>query len=268
MLTAAEQLNVNEINWLSEQNVGEIVHINRFENALTNAVFLVTNNENARFIFKRLNRAARSDDDRESEFLVQQLASQQGLTPKVLAHSKDYKLQQYINGDLIPTNSANLSELLATQFHRIHQLPALHAPKQRLVFELQRLKKQLPVSTDEVRFNKMNELAKKLDTSSACDILCHGDLSLNNILQGSDGVLYILDWEYAVIACIAYDLAFCNCINGFSETECEALIANYHAQFINPPKQSLQSLQKECQLYFELFNYINELWSLCFVDKA
>lgn len=257
-----------ELNWLGAQNIGVINKVTKFENALTNDVFLITTQENSQFVFKRLNREARSDEDRQSEYLVQQLAFQHGLTPQVLAHNEDYKLQHYIEGQLIPEKSDNLSALLATQFKRIHQLPALYAPEQRLVFELERLKQQLPVSIDETRFEQMLQLANTLDNSSSLDTLCHGDLSLNNILRGDDQQLYILDWEYAVIACVAYDLAFCNCINAFTEAQSRDVIAHYHQQLSEPKPQTLDSLQKECQLYFKLFNYINELWALCFIDNS
>lgn len=257
-----------ELSWLIKQNVGELSTVLQFENALTNDVFLLTNKQNKRFIFKRLNRNARSDEDRKSEFLVQQLAFQQGLTTQVLAHDQDYKLQHYIEGQLILKTGDNLNQLLATQLQRIHHLPALHAPTQRLVFELKQLKSQLPVNIDETRFQQMLQLANRLDDSSPRDTLCHGDLSLNNILQADNKQLYILDWEYAVIAGISYDLAFCNCINGFTVTEGNALIETYYGQLSEPKQISLQSLQKECYLYLKLFNYINELWGICFVDNG
>jgi len=257
-----------ELNWLKKQDVGQIHSVSQFKNALTNDVFLVTNNENRSFVFKRLNQDARSEKDRKAELLVQQLAFQGGLTAQVVAHSQHYKLQQYIAGGLIPTEGTGLATLLATQLHRIHQLPAQHAPKQRLAFELQRLKAHRPMQIDEQRFQQMNELASQLDKRSACDTLCHGDLSLNNILLGDDKKYYILDWEYAVIACVAYDLGFCNCINNFDEIERQHLVKNYYNKLAETPTYTLDSLQKECQLYFELFMYINELWAICFVENS
>ena len=260
-------LSTQETAWLNDNNVNEISHVEQFKHALTNDVFLLTTNKNTKYIFKRLNRDARSDEDREEELLVQQLASENGLTTKVLASSKCYRLQQYVEGDLIPNDIAGLSDFLAVQFHRIHQLPAKHAPKQRLYFELQRLKKQLPVNIDEHYFKEMSLLAKQLDESCACDTLCHGDLSLNNVLQSDGGAIYIIDWEYAVIATPAYDLAFCNCINNFSSSVSSSLIASYHSKFNHPTGASLETLQKKCDLYLTIFNYINELWCVCFVEK-
>jgi thiamine kinase-like enzyme len=257
-----------ELVWLNNQCVGDVIAVEQFTHALTNDVFLMTNDVHKQFVFKRLNRDARSDEDRQAEFLVQKLASEHALTPSVLAHNASYKLQQYICAELLSANSANLFEILARQLQRIHKLPALHAPKQRLVFELKRLKKQLNVPIDEKCFQAMLALADQLDQSSENNTLCHGDLSLNNVLQGKGERYYILDWEYAVIACPAYDLAFCNCINGFSESQCATLINHYHSTLTPPQTESLQSLQKKCDLYLKIFIYINELWSICFVEKA
>jgi len=256
-----------ELNWLVEAGIGDIVEVEQFNNALTNDVFLVTDTMKQKFVFKRLNREARSDEDRHDELLVQQLAFQHALTPEVLAYSQDYKLQHYIEGQLVSPLQDNLCYLLSAQLQRIHQLPAQHAPKQRLFFELQRLKAQLPVKIDELRFQQMLALAQRLDNHCRYDLLCHGDLSVNNVLQGDNGQIYILDWEYAVIACAAYDLAFCYCINDFTESQRKLLIENYYQQS-ECKRQTLDSLQKECDLYFNIFNYINELWSICFVDNG
>jgi thiamine kinase-like enzyme len=263
-------LSKSEILWLSKKSIGDIITVEQFTNALTNDVFLITNSEQIQFVFKRLNLDARSDDDRQAEYLVQQLACRHNLTAKVIAHNHRYKLQQYIIGELLDCNADNLIEILAEQLVHIHQIPALHAPKQRLAYELRRLKKQLTVIIDEKYFQKMLELAEQLDENCENDTLCHGDLSVNNVLLGKDRRWYVLDWEYAVIACAAYDLAFCNCINGFSESKSKILINAYYSRLSLlkiTPLNSLQSLQKKCVLYSKLFIYINKLWSLCFVEK-
>ena len=62
-------LSAEELSWLNEQGIGEVSRVTQFENALTNDVFLITG-QNKKFVFKRLNQNARSDEDRQSEFLV------------------------------------------------------------------------------------------------------------------------------------------------------------------------------------------------------
>lgn len=261
-------LSKQEVEWLKAQNIAEIIAVEQLTQAITNDVYLISNGVKTQFIFKRLNRVARSDDDRQAEYLVQVLAHKYALTPQVLAHSENYKLQQYVQGKSISAQCHNLVEILVTQLHRIHQLPVLHAPKQRLVMELNHFKKQLTCTVDEIRFKSMLYLALQLDSNSRNDTLCHGDLSVHNVLLGKNQRYYILDWEYAVIACPAYDLAFCICNNTLSEAQSGKLISDYYSYLAQPPSNCLQSLQKECQLYLILFKYINELWSLCFVDKG
>lgn len=263
-----------ELNWLAEHNITQAENISQFSNALTNDVFVIDSAQQ-RVIFKRLNQKARSREDRHAEFAVQQLAAQSGLTSAVIAHSDAYKLQCYIAGEILDENCANLLPLLAQQLLRVHQLPALHAPKQRLVFELKQLKQQLTQkfkqhikpSIDDTRFAQMLTLAKQLDERSDCATLCHGDLSINNVLRGDDAQHYILDWEYAVLACPAYDLAFCAAINGFDQVKMQQLVDSYQLQCDVIDRQVVDSLQKECQLYFNIFSYINELWSICFLDN-
>ncbi|WP_413702190.1 phosphotransferase [Psychromonas sp. KJ10-10] len=256
-----------ELCWLKKQGVSNIVNTEKFNNALTNEVFLITNSDATHYIFKRLNQNARSNEDRQAEFLVQELASQHHLTPDVLAHNEKYKLQQFIEGELISKDADNLFECLINQLSRIHQLPTLYAPKQRLALELLRLHKQLKGTVDNAVFEKMLALAEQLDQSCPMDTLCHGDLSLNNVLIGSDKQLYALDWEYAVIACLAYDLAFCCCINAFTPDQSNKLISLYYQKNCKALLQTFDSLQKQCDLYFQVFTYINELWALCFLEK-
>lgn len=256
----------SDVSWLNKQQVGQIVKAEKFKNALTNDVFLISD-KNQTFVFKRLNQNARSEQDRQAEFLVQQLASQHALTPEVIAHSREYKLQQYIKGQLIEKEVNNIFQCLANQLSRIHSLPALHAPQQRLHFELVRLHQQVPQKIDESLFQNMLNLATQLDQDSPNDTLCHGDLSLNNVIVGEDKKFYILDWEYAVIACPAYDLAFCACINDLDTQAFQQLVQCYYQQLPEPITQTLDSLQKKCDLYFQVFFYINELWSLCFLEK-
>ena len=265
MLSETELLWLNTLK--SSAILADVVTVEQFSHALTNEVFLITDSEKKQFVFKRLNRDARSEEDRKAEFNVQKLANKFAITPRVLAHDKNYKLQQFVAGELLQINNNKLFSVLATQLKRVHKLPALHAPKQRLAIELQRLKNQLAVTIDEETFLLMFKLAQQLDSTSPNDTLCHGDLSLNNVIKGQDQHYYILDWEYAVIACAAYDLAFCNCINNFSESESRALISHYYSLLPKPQLETLHSLQKKCDLYLKVFIYINELWSLCFVEK-
>ena len=263
-------LTADELLWLSSLNIGKIVSAEQFAGALTNQVFLLTTEDGQQTVFKRLNLKARGRQDRKREIAVQKLASARGLSPKVLADGEKYRVQAYIKGDILDSACVDRHtiELFATQLQIIHQLPAKHAQPQRLAYELQLLKKQLNTPIDEGKFQRFLQLATQLDKSCARDTLCHGDLSLNNLLRTADGQIKILDWEYAALACPAYDLAACCCINAFSSQQRMQLINHYYLLHKDQLSLSLAQLKKECVLYLSVFTYLNKLWKVCFQSDS
>ena len=259
-------LTADELRWLSTVNIGRIVCAQPFSHALTNQVFLLTNENGQQTVFKRLNLKARDRQDRIRELAVQKLASDRGLTPDVLADCEQYRVQTYIKGDILDSASidSQITKLFAAQLQIIHQLPAKYARPQRLAFELLFLKKRLNKAIDEGKFQRFLQLATQLDKRCIRDTLCHGDLSFSNLLQAENGQIKILDWEYAVLACSAYDLAACSSINAFSSEQQAQLINYYYSLHKDHLSLSLAQLKKECALYLSVFTYLNELWALCF----
>ncbi|MEH6454567.1 MAG: phosphotransferase [Psychromonas sp.] len=243
--------------------------VEQFKHALTNQVFLLTFKNKQQVIFKRLNLSARGKTERIRELNVQRMLSAQELTPKVLASCDEYKLQEFMPGQLLTEVSSeyNVITLLAQQLQIIHQSPALHAQPQRLAYELEKLKALLKVKIDEDKFQQILLLAIELDTNSPKNILCHGDLSLNNILLTTNNDIKILDWEYASLACAAYDVASCISINQLDKTSQQHLIEKYY--FLNPNAVELSyaDFKKQCIHYLLVFNYLDELWQYCFIEQ-
>ena len=262
-------LSADELAWLSSLNVKSIVSVQQFPQALTNQVFLITDKNNQQLVFKRLNLKARNRQYRNQELAVHKLVSERGLSTKILADSGQYRLQTYIKGATLNSTviTDDIIKLFAEQLQTIHQLPAKCAPLQSLGDELIRLKKQLGLSIDNAEFYHFLALARKLDKSSAKDTLCHGDLSFGNILQTENKHIKILDWEYAVLASPAYDLAACCCINAFDSVQQQALIEEYYLLKKDNLSINLQDLQKETALYFSVFFYLNKLWEAHFKCK-
>ncbi|ABM03226.1 aminoglycoside phosphotransferase [Psychromonas ingrahamii 37] len=261
------ELTGNELTWITAQQSDRLVSIEPLVQALTNVVFLLTLANNKKIIFKRLNLSARDISDRKCEFKVDNLATLAGLTPKVIACCTRYKLQEYFVGkelSCFPVNK-ELINLLALQLKKIHQLPALHAQPQRLSLTLKQLKQRIKLDIDEAHFSVMLKRAIALDKGSARNVLCHGDLSLNNLLINDWQQVMILDWEYATLACPAYDLASCMCINRLDNLQQESLIAAYHHLHNADILISLSALRRECRLYFSVFSYLNALWEKCFL---
>ncbi|MFT6925025.1 MAG: thiamine kinase-like enzyme [Psychromonas sp.] len=264
--STGKALTDKELIWIGAQQSEPIVVIEPLEQALTNAVFLLTLANNEKIIFKRLNLSARNESDRRREFKVDQLAIFVGLTPKAIACCGSYKLQEYFTGKELSRLSVNkeIINLLAVQLKKIHHLPALHAQPQSLTSTLTQLKKTITSAIDEQQFSVILKRAIILDNSSAKNVLCHGDLSLHNLLINNKQQVMILDWEYATLACPAYDLASCICINRLDNLQQESLIASYYSLNKAQLTISLSALRRECQLYFSVFSYLNGLWMSCF----
>jgi len=262
-----KELTDKELAWIGEQQNEPVVGIEQLVQALTNEVFLLTLANHEKLIFKRLNLSARDVSDRRSEFKVDKLAALAGLTPKTIACCDNYKLQEYFAGQelsRLPITKESL-HLLALQLKKIHQLPAAHAQPQRLALSLKQLKERLTSSIDEVHFSVILQRAMSLDKCSAKNVLCHGDLSLHNLLINNQQQVMILDWEYAALACPAYDLASCICINRLDSLQQQSLIAEYHHLHKAKLGISLSALRRECSLYFSVFSYLNDLWEKCFL---
>lgn len=263
------ELNEQELKWLTSCHIGDIIKCEKLTSALTNQVFLLTSRSLQQFIFKRLNQQARDLLDRKSELVLQKIASDNGLTPQVINSCKHYKLQEYVAGSTLSVSVVDklLITQLAEQLQIIHQLPMTAGiTTQRLEYELLQLKKNLKNSVDDIAFNHYLNLAKTLDKNSTRDIICHGDLSLNNLLKTPDKKIKILDWEYGVIGCSAYDLAFCSCINALDSKQHRQLVEDYYRLSKKELSVSDSTLEKETNLYLSFFRYLNTLWALFFVD--
>ena len=255
-----------EVCWFSTLNLGPIVKVEQFTHALTNQVFLVSLANKNKVVFKRLNLAARDLEKRVCELAVHKLASKQGLTNNVIADCQRFRVLSYIEGELLSDMSVttDILNLLADRLTLIHQLPPQYATTQDLHGELLHLKSEINQQIDEGEFSHFLELAKTLDNESVKDTLCHGDLSLNNVLRKANGSIKVLDWEYAVLACPAYDLGFCGAINQFNQKQLGLLIECYYQKNKKDIKLSLVLLKRQCDLYFSFFCYLNNLWAMCF----
>lgn len=260
------QLSAIDLSWLASLGLGELCSVKVMQSGITNKVFLLQYQDNQRYIFKRLNADARSSGERKREFFVQQLANEFGLSTKVIATNRLYRLQEYFDGkSLSIKHDVNLCiEVLASHLTKIHRLPALYAPLQDLSGQLQSFYEKLDNCVDQSLFNQYFQQAKWLDSESQCDTLCHGDLSRHNLLLGKNEQVKAIDWEYAVLACPAYDLASCIAINQFNDAQMKLLIESYYALNNKTISTTLAIFAEQTQSYLSVFTYLNQLWSRYF----
>ncbi len=84
-------------------------------------------------------------------------------------------------------------------------------------------------------------LARHYDSAYLPSALCHNDLVAANVLD--DGDLVLVDFEYAVRAAPALDLAGLAGMNDYGENECRELLAAYYAG--GPPRVSLSRARQD-----------------------
>jgi len=265
--TNVDLLTTEEWHWLHKLDLGKVIDVQPLPEAITNQVFLLRFDNHRLFVFKRLNLMARDQHKRKHELAVQHLAYERGLSAKVVAYCQHYYLLSYIQGKVLsqyPRSDLTI-KLLAKQLYRIHQLPALYAEQQALTQELLNLQQSLGEKLQSDGFEYFLHLAKKLDMRSQKKTLCHGDLSLKNLIREEKGSIKILDWEYSVLADPSYDLAWCCLINHFNQQQKASLIKTYY-QLHRMPLSYMQ-FKQECELYLSIFTYINQLWERRFVQN-
>lgn len=256
----------HEQEWIKQRVFSEITKVVQLTQAITNLVFLISFSDKSQLIFKRLNKTALSENERKNEVLVHKRAFQEGLTGKIIAVSNLYCLQGYLQGESLQGTKITEQSLncLSDQLSRVHQLSPSGVINQNLTKAL------LTYCSDtnnpqfeQQKFDKYLALANRLDNDSALDCLCHSDLSFANLLINEKQDIYILDWEYAVRGCRAYDVGICCVNNELDKQQSASLIDEYYSKNKQQIKQTNAVFKAECEDYSLLFNYINTGWHLC-----
>lgn len=254
-----------EKEWLGQYLSSNIINVSQLNQAITNVVFLITCADKSQLIFKRLNKTALTQNERKNEVLVHERAFQHGLTGRVVAVSERYCLQEYIQGKSL--NGAEITDknlsCLSTQLSRVHKLSPLGILNQNLTrVVLSYCAENNNNQFEQECFDRYLALAKRLDKASPLDCLCHSDLSFSNLVKNEKQAIYILDWEYAVRGCRAYDIGICCSINELNAQQSDLLIAAYLSENKQQTKQEKALFIEECKEYALLFTYINTAWNL------
>jgi thiamine kinase-like enzyme len=153
--------------------------------------------------------------DREYESRTQQIAASLGIAPEVVffLEPEGYLVTHFIKGRPIPPEELRQPENLrsvAEILHRIHRMPDI--PGVFNAFQVvrdyteiaQRYNVQFPESFPWL-IEQMNDAEAALNMQHLTARPCHNDLLNGNFLLGDK--LYILDWEYAGMGDIFFDLA-------------------------------------------------------------
>ena len=173
--------------------------------------------------------------DREHEHSAQQIASQAGIAPDViyLVRPERFLITRFIHGRPIPPDELRQPENLqqvAETLKKIHALPDI--PGVFSAFQVVRDYEAVARSYDvpfpenyEWLMSQMKDAESALMAQALVPRPCHNDLLNGNFLLAEK--LYILDWEYAGMGDIFFDLANFSVNHELYEEEIHLLLECY-----------------------------------------
>ena len=165
--------------------------------------------------------------NRENEYRTQTIAGELGIAPEVVTfiEPEGYLVTKFIDGRPVPPEELRQPENLArvaailNEIHAMPSIPGVFSPFQ-VVRSYTRIAQQHNVSFPE-KFDwltsQMNDAEAAMMETSRIQRPCHNDLLNGNFLLGNK--MYVLDWEYAGMGDVFFDLA--NFSNNHELTELE-----------------------------------------------
>jgi thiamine kinase-like enzyme len=173
--------------------------------------------------------------NREYEYRTQTIAGELGIAPEVVAYiePEGYLVTKFIEGHHIPLDELREPENLArvasvlNEIHSMPSIPGVFSPFQ-VVRDYTKIAREHHVSFPE-KFDwlvsQMNDAEAAMMNTSRIQRPCHNDLLNGNFLFANK--LYVLDWEYAGMGDVFFDLANFSNNHGLSEHEDKFLLDCY-----------------------------------------
>jgi thiamine kinase-like enzyme len=185
--------------------------------------------------------------DREFEYRTQTIAGELGIAPEVVKfiEPEGYLVSKFIEGREIPPEELRQPENLArfasllNEIHAMPSIPGVFSP-----FTVVRIYEKI-AREGNVTFpekydwlvSQMNDAEAALANTSRIQRPCHNDLLNGNFLLANK--IYVLDWEYAGMGDVFFDLANFSNNHELSEDEDHFLLDCY---FGNVNSQSVAHL--------------------------
>jgi thiamine kinase-like enzyme len=173
--------------------------------------------------------------NREYEYRTQTIAGELGIAPEVVAfiEPEGYLVTRFIEGRPIPPEELRQPENLLrvaavlNEIHSMPSIPGVFSPFQ-VVRNYEKIAREHYVSFPEKfdwLINQMNDAEAAMANTSRIQRPCHNDLLNGNFLLGNK--LYVLDWEYAGMGDVFFDLANFSNNHELSENEDHLLLDCY-----------------------------------------
>jgi len=173
--------------------------------------------------------------NREHEYRAHRVAGELEIAPEVIyfIEPEGYLVSRFIDGNHIPIeelrepkNIQHVAEIL-NKIHSMPSIPGVFSSFQ-VVRDYADIAKKYNVTFPQNfkwLFHQMSEAENAMQSTSRIQRPCHNDLLNGNFLLGDR--LYILDWEYAGMGDVFFDLANFSNNHELSEEESEFLLDCY-----------------------------------------
>ena len=182
---------------------------------------------------------------REHERAANEAAARIGIAPEVVyfIEPEGYLVTRFVNGRPLPREEIGKPENIrrvAASLKRIHALPAIPGAFSpfRTVEDYTAIARRYGVTFPN-NFDWLMARLREIETAFLRDSFtprpCHNDLLNENFLvedprQGNDGAIRILDWEYAGMGDIAFDLANFAVHHSFNDGQDQFLLECYFGE--------------------------------------
>jgi thiamine kinase-like enzyme len=195
--------------------------------------------------------------DRRNERAANEAAARIGLAPEVVyfIEPEGYLVTRFIQGRSLPREVIGKTENLrrvADALKRFHGLPAIPGKFSpfRTVAEYADLARRYGVtfpSNFDWLIVRIREIETALEQEPVTPHPCHNDLLNENFLD--DGAIRIIDWEYAGMGDVAFDLANFAVHHGLTHEQDRYLLGCYFGQatVLHAARHELMKIASDCR---------------------
>ncbi len=176
--------------------------------------------------------------DRVNEYAASVRAAEVGIAPEIVdfIEPEGYLVARFIRGRQVPPEEMHTPKTLrevAGVLKRVHALAPIKAMFSpfRVVRDYDALARAYGVTTFPAKYGwlreRMEEIEGALAKRSSVLVLCHNDLLNGNFLRDEVGNLRILDWEYAGMGDLFFDLGNFAAHHELTDEEVEMFLEDY-----------------------------------------
>lgn len=239
---------------------GLICSLERLYLGLSHHCFIVTavnlgSQKSTKYFVKSLSKHISTE---KNERLVAQAAAIANISPKVIYHSKDWLVTEYIEGYTLFENQYSIEDKISVAMTLLYEFHQLSPPEKVTSLSLKRLIdeqiKENAFSNEQQLF--LTHLNQKITAfeQGVEPVICHGDLNFSNMVIDKQAKAWLVDYECTAICCAEYDVAMFIAINNLSSSDFSHVLQSYQGSNEKDLEPAL------IQSYLACCYLINGLW--------